>query len=48
MGGHRGGSARAATLPAVTRRWGWNGEKLGDKRGQKGNILLTEKKYAWD
>lgn len=48
MGGHWGDSAGAAVLPVVTRRWGWNEEKPGDKRGQEGNILLTEKKYAWD
>lgn len=44
--GNRGGSA--AVLPAVTRCWGWNESKLGDKRGQERNILLTEKKYTWD
>lgn len=45
---HRGGLAGAAALPAVTRCWGWNEEKLGDKRGQEGNILLTKNKYACD
>lgn len=48
MGGHGGGLAGAAVLPAITRHRGWNEEKPGDKRGQEGNILLTEKKYAWD
>lgn len=45
---HRGGSVRAAMPPAVTKCWGWNEEKLGDKKGQEGRILLSENKYALD